>query len=67
MYKKYNQKAVDNLINENQSYLEENLRKDEYIKNLEKYVEELKSDNTKKQEYIVILEGQLSKKKKRFF
>ena len=67
MYKKYDLKAIDNLINDNKAYYEENSRKDEYIKNLEKYVEELKLDNTKKQEYIEILEEKLSKKKKRFF
>lgn len=67
MYKKYDLKAIDNLINDNKAYYEENSRKDEYIKKLEKYVEELKLDNTKKQEYIEILEEKLSKKKKRFF
>ena len=67
MYKKYDLKAIDNLINDNKAYYEENSRKDEYIKKLKKYVEELKLDNTKKQEYIEILEEKLSKKKKRFF
>lgn len=62
MYKKDNLKAVDNLINENISYLEEIERKDQYIKNLEKYVEELKDDNVKKQEYIKILEKNTRKK-----
>ena len=67
MYKKEKLKAVDNLINENKFYNEENQRKDEYIKKLEKYIEEIKQDNTKKQEYITVLEDQLTKKKKRFF
>lgn len=66
MYKNDNLKAVDNLINENKSYWEEIIRKDEYIKNLERYVEELKNDNINKQEYIKILEKNASKKKKFF-
>lgn len=63
MYNKNNLKAIDNLINENKMYIDELNKKEEYIKNLEKYVEELKEDNTKKQEYIGILE----KKKRKIF
>ena len=67
MYKKDNLKAIDNLINDNKSYKEENDKKDQYIKNLERYVEELKTDNTNKQKHIDDLENELNKKTKRRF
>lgn len=72
MYKKDNLKAIDNLINENKSYWQEIIRSGEYIKNLEKYLEDEKNDNTKKQEYINALEQKISEleqnvKKKKFF
>lgn len=60
MYKKENLKAIDNLINENKSYLEEINNKDKYIKNLEQYYADLKQDNEKKQEYINDLETKIS-------
>ena len=63
MYKKENLKAVDNLINENKSYLEELKNKDEYIKKLEKYIEDLNEDNSKKQEYIKVLEENIKNNK----
>ncbi len=61
MYKKDNLKAIDNLINENKSYWQEIIRSGEYIKNLEKYLEEAKNDNAKKQEYINALENEIEK------
>lgn len=67
MYKKDNLKAIDNLINDNKSYLKELENKDCYIKKLEKYVEDLKNDNSKKQEYIKILEENAAKKKRKLF
>ncbi len=63
MYVKENLKAVDNLINENRSYLEEINNKDKYIKNLENYYSDLKRDNERKQEYINNLESTLNMKK----
>ena len=65
MYKKENLKAIDNLINENNSYLQELKNKDEYIKKLEQYYADLKDDNEKKQEYITNLESMLKKKKRK--
>mgnify|MGYP004495945487 CR=1 FL=1 len=56
MYKKDNLKAIDNLINENKSYLKELENKDNYIKQLEQYYRDLKEDNEKKQQYINNLE-----------
>ncbi len=63
MYVKENLKAVDNLINENRSYLEEINNKDKYIKYLENYYSDLKRDNERKQEYINNLESTLNMKK----
>ena len=65
MYKKENLKAIDNLINENKSYLEEINNKDEYIKKLEQYYSDLKEDNNKKQEYINSLELMINKRNKK--
>lgn len=65
MYKKENLKAIDNLINENKSYLEEMNNKDIYIKRLEQYYSDLKEDNRKKQEYINSLELMINKRNKK--
>lgn len=65
MYKKENLKAIDNLINENKSYLEEMNNKDIYIKRLEQYYSDLKEDNRKKQEYINSLESMINKRNKK--
>lgn len=63
MYKKDNLKAIDNLINENKSYILDIKNKGEYITNLENYYNSLKEDNEKKQEYITNLENALKKKR----
>lgn len=63
MYKKDNLKAIDNLINENKSYILDIKNKEEYIANLENYYNSLKEDNEKKQEYITNLENALKKKR----
>lgn len=63
MYKKDNLKAIDNLINENKSYILDIKNKEEYISNLENYYNSLKEDNEKKQEYITNLENALKKKR----
>lgn len=68
MYRKENLKAIDNLINENKIYIDELNKKEEYIQNLEKYINNLKEDNSNKQKYIEILEENLKKKsRKKFF
>lgn len=73
-------KAIDNILNESKSYIEEIDRKDKYIKSLEnlyndakldnskkeKYISELQEDNRKKQEYINLLEEKVNKKWKFF-
>ena len=69
LYKNEN-KAIDNLINDNSAYRDNDKKQTDYIKQLE-------DDNKKKQEYIEILEKQnkekqkvideLSKKKKNYF
>ena len=56
MYEKNNLKAIDNLINDNKSLVEENERKNDYIKSLELIIKDLKKDNENKQNYIDILE-----------
>lgn len=80
IYEKGEIKAIDNILNENKSYIEEIDRKDKYIKSLEniyndvkidnskkeKYISELQEDNRKKQEYIDILEEKVNKKWKFF-
>lgn len=55
MYEK-NIKGIDNLIHERQSYEQDNQKKEEYIKQLEKIVIELRQDNQRKQDYITELE-----------
>lgn len=68
MYNKNNLKAIDNLINENKMYIEELNKKEEYIQKLEKYINDLKEDNSNKQKYIEILEENMKKKsRKKFF
>lgn len=67
MYKKENIKGIDNLQNDNKAYFNELNIKGEYIERLEKYVEDLKKDNNKKQEYIKILENNAAKKNKKVF
>ena len=80
IYEKGEINAIDNILNENKSYIEEIDRKDKYIKSLEniyndvkidnnkkeKYISELQEDNRKKQEYIDILEEKVNKKWKFF-
>ena len=80
IYEKEEIKAIDNILNENKSYIEEIDRKDKYIKSLEniyndvkidnskkeKYISELQEDNRKKQEYIDILEEKVNRKWKFF-
>lgn len=65
MYVKDDLKAVDNLINENKTYIEENSKKDQYIKVLENKIQDLNEDNSKKQEYISALEEIVRKETKR--
>ena len=80
IYEKEEIKTIDNILNENKSYIEEIDRKDKYIKSLEniyndvkidnskkeKYISELQEDNRKKQEYIDILEEKVNRKWKFF-
>ena len=80
IYEKGEINAIDNILNENKSYIEEIDRKDKYIKSLEniyndvkidnskkeKYISKLQEDNRKKQEYIDILEEKVNKKWKFF-
>lgn len=54
-YTQNNVKAIENLVNELNMYIENNVKQDEYIK-------ALKEDNTKKQEYIDALENENIKK-----
>lgn len=60
IYKEINKneeiKSIDNLINENRMYIENNEKQKEYIKRLEETLKDYKLDNQKKQEYIEHLE-----------
>lgn len=56
LYKKEN-KAIDNLINDNTAYKCNDIKQNEYIKSLEK-------DNIEKQKYIEVLEKQNEEKEK---
>ena len=63
IYENENIKAIDNLINENRIYLQNNEKQQEYLKKLEETLQDVRNDNKKKQEYIEYLE----KNQRKFF
>lgn len=63
MYNKGEIKSVDGIVVENKNFIQDSKNKQEYIMNLEKYIEDLKNDNKNKQEYIEILESKVNRKK----
>ena len=55
-------KSIDNVINDEKMYRENNIKQNEYIKQLEESLKNTKEDNLKKQEYIIALEKQNEQK-----